>query len=314
MAFSLGTLTAYVEQNKVPLVIRTLYGSQTGKIFMKQTGIKSAASINYLATTAQFQAGSCTFNSSGTTSITQRNIVVGDIMVMESLCIKDLNAYYTQTALKIGNNPADLPFEKEYTELKADTIAQQLEIAYWQGDTTSWNANLNKFDGLNKTIAAASASTINGNPTNITTGTGIVAGNVVGIINGIVALIPSQIYRTTDKAIYCGVDVWRLYQTALVALNLYNYAAQENITSVGAFEITVPGTNIKVIGLDGLTGTSRIHALRNSNVYIGTDLENEEEKFMMLLDQYQMSLNFIANFKAGIQVAIPSEIVTFKLV
>lgn len=314
MAFSLGTLTAYVEQNKIPLVIRTLYGSQTGKMFMKQTGIKSAASINYLATTAQFQTASCSWNASGTTTITQRNIVVGNIQVMEALCIKDLNAYYTQTQLKIGNNPADLPFEREYSELKADTIAHQLELAYWQGDTANWDANLNKFDGFNKIIAAASAVTINGNPTNITTGTGIVAANVVAIINGIVALIPSQIYRAADKAIFCGVDTWRLYQQALIALNLYNYASAENITSIGTFEIYVPGTNVKVIGLDGLTGTSRIHAGRMSNFYIGTDMENEEEKFKMLLDQYELSLNFIADFKAGVQVAIPSEIVTFKLV
>lgn len=314
MSFSLGTLTAYVEEQKIPLVIRTMFGSQTGKLFTKQTGIKASSAINYLSTTAQFQAGSCTWNASGTTSITQRLITVGDIDVMESLCIKDLNAYYTQTMLKVGNHYDDLPFEKQYSELKADIIAQQLEIAYWQGDTSSWNANLNKFDGFNKIIAAASASTINGNPTSITTGTGITASNVVGIINGIVALIPAQVYRASDKAIYCGTDTWRLYQAALVTANLYNYAAQENIGANGEFKLYVPGTSVPVIGIDGLTGTSRIHAGRASNFYIGCDMENEEEQFRMWESVDNGDYRFRARFKAGVQVAIPSEIVTFKLV
>jgi hypothetical protein len=313
MGFSLSTLTAYVEEQKIPLTVRTLFGSQTGKIFTKQTGIKTISAINYLSTTAQFQTAGCTWNASGTTSITHRLITVGNIQVMESLCIKDLNTYYTQTMLKVGNNNNDLPFEQKYAELKADVIAQQLEVAYWQGDTTSWNANLKQFDGFNKIIAAASATTINGNPTGITVATGITSANVVGIINGIVTLIPAQVYRTDDKAIYCGTDVWRLYQTALVTANLYNYAGEMNIASTGAMEVYVPSTNIKVIGLDGLTGTSRLHAGRMSNFYIGTDMENEEEQFKMWESQDNGDYRFKADFKAGVQVAKPEEIVTFKL-
>ena len=48
-----------------------------------------------------------------------------------------------------------VPFEQEYSEKKAKTIAAQLETALWQGDTASGNVNLNKFDGLVKLIGAA---------------------------------------------------------------------------------------------------------------------------------------------------------------
>lgn len=309
MAFSLGALTAYVDEQRFPLITQTLYGSKTGALMTKYPGIKYKAKINILATTAQFQAGSCTFNASGTTSITQREIQVSNIQVMETLCMKDLVTYFTQVMLQPGFNADDFPMEAEYVKLKADLIARQLEIAYWQGDTTSPMANLKQFNGWITLIDTAAAS-VNGNPTNITTGTGITAGNVVGIVNGIYALIPAQLLHQSDVGIWMGTDTFRLYAQALVTANLFSY----NGKSDDSFEIFIPGTNVKVIGLDGLTGTSRIFAGRTSNFYIGTDMLNEEEKFMFKEDQYGLNLNFLADFKVGVQVAFPDEIVQFKLV
>jgi len=310
MAFSLGTLTAYVNQNKLPLITRTLLGSKTASLMNLQTGIKYKAAINILATTAQFQAGSCTWNASGTTSITQREIEVVPHQVMESLCIDDLNQYFINEKLKAGSiNPTDIPFEQQYTDLKADYIASQLEIEYWQGDTTSWNANINKFNGWIRVIDTAAAS-VNGNPTAITTGTGITASNVVGIMNGIYALIPPQVLRAPDMAIFCGTDTFRTWAQAVVTANLFAYNGQTNPN----FELVIPGTNVKVYGLDGLTGTNRIFAGRTSNFYIGTDLSEDMERFSMIPDSHMLSMEFLAKFKAGVQVAFPNEIVSFKLV
>jgi hypothetical protein len=309
MGFSLGTMTAYVNEHKLPLITATLYGSKTGKLMNTQVGIKSSATINIVATTAQFKAASCTFSASGTTSLTQRLLAVENIQVMETLCVKDLDAYYVNTMMKPGFNAADLPFEKQYTDLKTDGIARQLEIAYWQGSTASWDANLLQFNGWISLLDTAAAS-VNGNPTSITTVTGIVAGNVVGIFNGIDALIPAQILRQSDVGVFCGTDVFRTYRAALTVANLYHHDPLET----GAFEMKIPGTNVTVYGLDGLTGTNRIFAGRTSNFYIGTDLMSEEEKFMLVPDQYGLNLNFLADFKAGVQVAFPAEVVSFKLV
>lgn len=309
MGFSFGTLTAYVNEHKLPLITATLYGSKTGKLMNTQVGIKSSATINILATTAQFKAASCTFSASGTTSVTQRVLSVSNIQVMETLCAKDLNAYYMNTMLKPGNNADDIVFEKQYMDLKADTIAKQLEIAYWQGDTTSWDANLKQFNGWISLIDTAAAS-VNGNPNSITTGTGIVAANVVSIFQTIYTKIPAQVLRDANVMVFCGVDTFRTYQNALITANLFHYNGQ----SIGELEIFIPGTNVKVVALDGLTGTNRIFAGKTDNFYIGTDLMSEEEQFMLVPDHYGLNLNFLADFKAGVQIAFPAEIVSFKLV
>ena len=313
MALSLGTLTAYVDEHKLPLITQVLFGSQTGKLLNMQAGIKYAATINKLTTNATFQAAGCTWNPSALSTITQRVLTVGHVQVMESICIQDLDQYYTSTMLKAGREVDQaLPFEALYATLKADMIGRQLEIAYWQGDTASTNPNLKRFDGLLKLIDAAAAS-VNGNPTGITTATGITAANVVGVMNGIYGLIPANVLRNGNIKTMVGLDVFRTYQLALIAANAFNYSGAA-APAAGQLTITIPGTNLEIVALDGLTGTNRIIATDTQNMYIGVDMLNEEEKFKMWESQDNLDYRFLADFKAGTQIAFPEEIVSFKLV
>jgi hypothetical protein len=49
-------------------------------------------------------------------------------------------------------------------------------------------------------------------------------------------------------------------------------------------------------------------------MFAGVDLENEYEQFSMMEDQFKDYLRFKAQFKYGVNVAFPDEIVSFKLV
>jgi hypothetical protein len=163
MAYNVAALTNYTEENVDVLVMRSLFQAKTMSLIQKEgnvmTGVKSSETINILDTDAVFQAGgTCGFNSSGSTAFTQRTVTVGKIKINESLCPKALETKYTQKALAQGSKYEKIPFEQEYTDLKAGTISDQLEVALWQGDTNSVNVNLNKFDGFIKLIDAAAAS------------------------------------------------------------------------------------------------------------------------------------------------------------
>jgi len=78
--------------------------------------------------------------------------------------------------------------------------------------------------------------------------------------------------------------------------------------------VIIPGTNYKLTAVHGLDGTNRLFALRMSNIFLGVDLENEEDKFEMMEDQFKDYIRFKVQFKQGINVAFPDEIVSFKLV
>jgi len=314
MSFSVGTLANYTKENEKLLVVSSVLGSKTATLIKEAgtvlVGVKSSEQINIMETDAVFQDGSsCGFNASGLTSFTQRAVTVGKIKVNEALCMKDLEAKYLQKALPAGSMYDTMVFAEEYTNRKAEKIASQLEKALWQGDTGSVDVNLNKFDGLLKLITGAGASIVNANSVAYhgSVETSITDANVVSIFDSIYKAIPAQVVDKEDIAIFCGMDTFRTYTVKLKTSNLFHYKYDEAANG----QFFLPGTNVRVIAVQGLNGTNDIVAARISNFYIGTDLLDEQEKFELFYAAEAMQMRFVSEFKMGIQFAFPDEIVKF---
>ena len=313
MSLDLTGLTNYVKENEQPLATSLVFKPKTAQLIEGagnvMVGVKSAEKINIMETDAVFQAGgSCGFNASGTTTFTQRSLTVGKIKVNEAICPKTFEAKYTQKALRAGSSYDYMPFADEYTSKKIAVIGKQLEVALWQGDTASLDANLKQFDGLLKQIAPSGvlvSGVVDGNPDAVTE---ITTSNVISIIDGIYQLIPTSIVDNGDVVIFAGMDTFRKYTVALKAANLFHYAAE-----AADFEIVIPGTSIKLVGVNGLNGTDKIVATRLSNLYLGVDLLNEEDRFELFYAKEADEMRFVAEFKMGVNYAFPSEIVYFAL-
>jgi hypothetical protein len=316
MGFNVSALANYTEQNAALLVTSSVLGAKTASLIKSagnvMVGVKSSETINIMDTDAIFQSGgSCGFTASGSTTFTQRTVTVGKIKVNEALCPKDLEAKYLQKALPTGSIYDSIPFEQEFADKKAKTIAAQLETSLWQGDTDSVNVNLNKFDGLVKLIGAASgvvaanASTyISGAPLS-----SITAANVISIFDGVYAAIPAKVVAADDMTIFCGQDLFRTYTIALKNANSFHYSVDAKADG----EFVLPGTMIKVIAVAGLNGTNKVYATRLSNLFIGTDLLNEEEKFEIFYAKEADQVRFVSEFKMGVNFAFPDEMVKFVL-
>lgn len=313
MSLDLTGLSNYVKENEQQLATSLVFKPKTAQLIEGagnvMVGVKSAEKINIMETDAVFQAGgTCGFNASGTTTFTQRSLTIGKIKVNEAICPKTFEAKYTQKALRAGSTYDYMPFADEYAAKKIEVIGKQLETALWQGDTGSGNANLNKFDGLLKLIAPSGvlvSGVVDGNPdaeTEITTT------NVISIVDGIYQLIPTSIVDNGDVVIFAGMDTFRKYTVALKAANLFHYAAE-----AADFEIVIPGTSIKLVGVNGLNGTDKLVATRLSNLYLGVDLLNEEERFELFYAKEADEMRFVAEFKMGVNYAFPSEIVYFQV-
>lgn len=315
MAFDVSGLAAYVDQNRDGLIGKTVAGAKSTRVLDLQTGFKSAGAINRLDTDVILQDGSsCGRTASGTTTLDQRILTVGEITVAENLCVKDLNAKYTQHQVKPGSKDDEVPFEEEYTSLKTKKINQVNEVAIWQGDTDSVTVNLKRFDGLIKLIDAE-ASVIDGNTS---AASSITSANVIGLVNDMYAAIPAALLEADggdtdvgDLAILMGSDTFRTYVLALAAANLYHYDATNS-----NLEIMIPATNVKAMALGGITGTDRMFAGKigsSGGFVVGVDLENEEEEFDMWYSKDDKVVKFDASWKMGTQIKWPEEIVEFTL-
>ena len=317
MAFSVGTLADYTKENEALLVTNSVLGAKTAQLIKSQgnvmVGVKSSETINVMDTDAFFQAGgTCGFNASGTTSFTQRPVVVGKIKVNEALCPKALEAKYLQKALPTGSRYDSIPFEQEYSDKKAKVIAAQLETAIWQGSLVSADGNLNKFKGFIRHSLEASASIIAANSSTYISGgpvASITSANVIAVFDAVYLAIPAKVVAADDMTIFCGQDLFRTYTVALKNSQSFAYSIDVKADS----EFILPGTSIKVVAVAGLNGTNKIYASRLSNMFIGTDLLNEEERFEIFYAKEADEVRFVSEFKMGVNFAFPDEWVEFKL-
>ena len=309
MAFVVSSLANYTNEQSTDLLVKALFGSKTASTLQSagqvQVGVKSSATLNLLNSTVFFQADGCGYNPSGSTTFTQRTITVGAVKVEETLCPKTLEAKWMQTQIMAGS-PTMIPFEEQVGAEKSAVIAENIEIAMWQGDTTSGNPNLNRFDGFNKIIAAASPTLANSAPTAFTS---ITSANIDDILDQVYANIPARIATKSDLVCFIGVDAFKLMLVNLKNANLFHYAVEAS----EAMEMVYPGTNMKLIAVGGLSGTSKIVAGSLSNFFVGTDLANEEEVYKLWYSEDNDEVRFRTTFAYGVQVAYPAEVVFFTL-
>lgn len=322
MAYDVTGLTAYTKQNVDLLVKNSLFNARTMQEILANgnvlTNVKSSENVNRMDTDVFFQDDSnCGFNASGTTTYTKRTLTVGKVKVNEILCEKDLEPYYTQQALKAGGQYESVTFAADYSEQKAGKIAEALEVALWQASTAGSagsNGLLNKFDGIKKLVSDAGGSVIDANTTGYygTPATGITTSTVAkNAVKAVIKALPAKIKGKSDVRIFCGWDVFGLLIDAYVDANLFHFAPDAKWDDDSAV-FTVPGTNYKVIPVHGLDGLADIYAFRMSNIFYGTDLLDEENKFWIRWSDDDENIKFTARMKAGVQFAFVDEIVKFE--
>ena len=312
MAFSLGTLAAYIEDQDFPLIAQMQASGGLAEVADIQTGIKGSSHLQFLSTDVVFGSDACTRTASGTTALTQRTLTVGAIAVSENLCIKDLNGYWAQVLVKKGAaGEEEMPSEIEavYMEKKMNAMQNQLTISDFQGDTTSATNNLSYYDGLLKIVDAGAA--VDGNTGGVTVATTISTSNVLAILDDMWSAIPENISNADDLSLFVPISVYKKYVVALKNANLFHYSGDGE-------QERLYGTNVALrptVGLPGAAGNERMILTRNANVVVGMDGDADEDAMKVRLDPVtEKNIFFDVTFKRGIQVRFIDEVVEFTLV
>lgn len=313
MAFNVTGLSAYTKPNEQTLITKAYFEAKTAARMQILTGVKSTIQVPSLSNTMFYQDGaSCGFSASGETTIAARVLTVGRIKINQEWCVKDLETKYTQLLLSPGSNYESLPgkIDEAFVNTIVGSMGETNEKGIWQGDTGSGDPNLNKYDGLVKIINAASG-TVQANATPYVTGvvTAITASNIIAVMQGVYNAIPVQILDKSDLKVSIGTDLFRMYQMALINANLFHFIPTEDALG----QMKIHGTNVTVVSTPGLIGTNAIYAMQDANMFLGVDLENEEESFKFWYSEDFDLVRFKSEFKYGVQVSQPTEIVKFTI-
>lgn len=296
MAYDVSALGSYTKENAESLIYKQIAQGTTASLMTLQPGIKSAETINIVASRAVWQAGgSCGFNASGDTTFSQRTLTVGKIKLNMQWCEKDLEPKYLQGAMKAGSKYDMLTFEQEIIGDIVQNISKDLEVAIWQGDTGSANVYLNKFDGLIKIINDAS------NEITATPSVWSVA-NSRTALQAVYAALTDDMLANPKLKVFMGLSEARDYRMKLGIDNLYHITGAEG-------KLYLENTDVEIVPVLGLSGTKKIYAIATDNMVLGTDLANEQEKFDLFFAKEADVIRFVDEFKYGVQIAFPDQVV-----
>lgn len=281
MSVNLNGLTTYVEQNTDNLVAKASLGAPSLKYFTLQTGVKGETAINVLDTTISLGNGkACGWNESGETKVSQRTIKPWVAKVNRSFCDKAMVDYFLNAEVNIAAGRQTLPFEEKFIADVIKGVNEEVEKAVWQGTTIGGT----KYNGLLDILAGATKVELD------TT--------VFGTVKKVYKAIPAAVL--TDSAIFMGVDKYRDLVMELVEKNLYHYNVNDN---ADVFEMVLPGTSTKVIGVPGLNGKDNVVALPLSETIYGVDMQNDKEEFKFWYSDDNQEFRLAINFNGGVQVA-----------
>lgn len=294
MAYNIQSLPLYVEQRRLPLIAEAVLKAKSASLFNLQTDIKRSAAINLVSTDPVFQTGGCGWNAQGDVTFTQRIINTGLIKINMAFCEKDLLKTWMGYEVKAGLSDEALPFEEYFMNNIIEKVQAGVEKGIWQGNTASGDETINKTDGLIKILNEADGVI---KPT-IATGT-----SAYDAIKAVYMAIPEKVLN--KAVILCGADVFRSFMQEIVEKNYYHYSAD----GYPVEEFILPGTNTKVIALNGLNGTNTIVAADLNNLFYGVDMANDTEIFDVWYSKDFREHRIAIEFNFGVQVAFPNEVV-----
>lgn len=290
MAINVSSLTAYVEEQRLPLIRKTIFAAPSVRFFNLQTGIKHSAALNILNTTVAFGDGAtCGWDEAGTSAFSQRILEVGNFKVNMSFCDKAMLKYWNGYDVRVAAGQKSLPFEEDFVAGVINGVKEKMERNIWQGVKAQ-----DRMDGI-LTILAGEQSVI--------TPTIPQAATIYEKVLEVYKAIPASILDRA--AIFLGVDDFRDLVLELTEKNLYHH----NPAIDESMEIVLPGTSTMVHGVAGLNGTSKVVAANPENIYYGVDMEGDDEKFDLWYSQDNQEFRLAINFNAGVQVAFPDEVV-----
>jgi len=292
--FNLSSLATYTDEVGGELIRRAILEGETAKIIKIQPGVKGSQAINLLDSTLVVQEGTCGWNSSGSTTYTQRDITVCQYKVNEALCPADLNNYWLGQLLTPGSTPETVPFEQQISELKVAQISQYVENIMWGASSadTCFSGFIELIDNTPSVIDVSGAT--------------LTSSNALAQVDLLVEAIPDDIVDRTDLVVFMSHANYRKYLINYRTANYYHYNPESSYEDFKTFH---PATNILVHPVGGLNGSNKLVLMPAGYAVMGVDLLSDQETLKMFYSVDFDEVRLRSNFKIGVQLAWPQFVI-----
>lgn len=282
------SIVEYVEQNRLPLIGKSVLGSKAPKYFNLMTGVKGTTALNIMDADPALQCGiTCGFEAANDTTFTQREMDVVPFKVNMSFCDKHLLDTWANHEVKVAAGVKNMPFEEEWTNQIVNKVQDQLEKFIWIGGEYCGKevkgiANIANREGIKTYSETATYEDI----------------------KDLYLSLPSEVQAADDVVVFVGYAAYNHIIQDILSASHYHL----DVTNLED-GVVLPGTRAKLIPTQGLDNTVvKAVAGRASNFYFGTDMRGDSEVFDLWYSKDNREFRLAIEFTAGTQIAFPSEV------
>lgn len=283
-------LSQYVEEHRSELLSKAMLDGRSRRAFNLMSGVKGPTTLNIMDTNVVFGELKCGWNESGSTEFSQRKLEPKALSVNMAFCDKKLLGTYAQYEVKVAAGLEELPFEEKWTSQILASVNEQIEKMIYQGTGTGA-----EFKGLIPILSAETGTV------KVTVSSG---SSAYEYLKEVAKAIPVAV---KSPVILVSTPLYREYMQDLVAANLFHYDPAN-----GENEYKLPGTDIRVIAVDGLNGVENVIAADMANLFYGVSADEDSDTFDLWYSKDNREFRLAINFIAGVQVAFPNEVVLGK--
>ena len=283
-------INGYVEEHRSELLSKAMLDGRSRRAFNLMTDVKGPTTLNLLDTNVVFGELQCGWNEQGSTEFTQRKLEPKALSVNMAFCDKKLLGTYAQYEVKVAAGLEEMPFEEKWTSQILASVNEQIEKMIYQGTGTGA-----EFKGLIPILSGESDTV------KVTASDGASA---YDYLKEVAKAIPVAV---KSPVILVSTPLYREYMQDLVAANLYHFDPGN-----GENEYKLPGTDIRVIAVDGLNGVENVIAADFANLFYGVSADEDSDTFDLFYSRDNREFRLAINFVAGVQVAFPNEVVLGK--
>ena len=301
--YDVSGLAAYVDEQRDQLTVRAVTEAKTLQYITIQEGVKGSEEIKLLDDSIVYQAGDCSMTASGDTVFTDRAIAVETLGFMKSFCNKDLAGFWTQLGLRPGAMAEDknLPFEQQIIDYLLKLHSYELDKLIWKGNKATGTGNLQWMNGFRQFLTTGNGCI----DLNTAATASISASNAYDVFYACFENTVANVAESSDFVCFTGRENFNFLIKDLVDQNFFHYSPA---TIATMDEVLVPGTNMRVVKVNGLNGLDNIYTGRASEFVFGTDLRSDFDNFELWYSQDDDVLYLRSKFRAGVQVPFLNQI------
>ena len=287
MSFDIGAISGYVEQNSFELISKAVLETPLADYFNVRVGLKAGLNKIPIMNGDFFvqDGGSCSYTSSGDTTITQVDLNLKAAKVNQSYCPTTLRETFLSQSLAAGAYAGN-----------ESVPVEQLMAEYFVKKLNNYNENFlingdGSYNGLENIITAANGATLYTG----STATWVLSG-AVATAQAMYAALPDTAAMMDDLILICSPQQYRILQLAITQENYYHIAP--------GGEIFIPGTNVKVVASLGCDNSEKFLG-STSTLFLGTDLSSDFEQFRIWYSRDNDDVRTSMKWAIGVAVSQP---------